>query len=100
MSKRWRFLICFVIVPLAAPNLLFLPLSIIDLSGGAVQRETVAVVVAAAIASAVIVYWPKRNGWEAVLYGFVTAVLTVPALFLWVITVLVIGCWNQPRCLD
>lgn len=99
MRKRWRLLVCFVVVPLAAPNLLFLPLPT-NLSGGAVQRETVAVVAAAAIASAAIAYWPKHNGWEAVLYGLVTAVLSVAALFLWAITVIVIACWGVERCLS
>ena len=99
VRKRWRLLVCFVVVPLVAPSLLFLPLPI-DLSGGAVQRETVAVVAAAALASAAIAYWPQRNGWEAVLYGFITAVLSVPGLFLWIVTVLAIACWGQKRCLD
>ena len=89
---------CFVVVPLAAPSLLLLPLPI-DLSGDAVQRETVAVVAAAAFASAAVVYWPRRNAWEAVLYGFVTAVLSVPALFLWLITWISIACWGVERCL-
>jgi hypothetical protein len=99
VSKRWRLSICFVVVPLAAPSLLLLPLPI-DLSGDAVQLETVGVVAVAAIASASIVYRPRRNGWEAVLYGFVTAVLSVPALFLWLVTVIAIACWGQDRCLS
>ena len=100
MRKHWRSLVCFVLVPLAAPNLLFLPLEFIDLTGDAVQRETVGVVVVAAVASTVIAYLPRQNGWEAVLYGFVTAVLTVLALFLWVFTVIVVACWGQERCLS
>ena len=70
------------------------------MSGGAVQRETVAVVAAAAIASAAIAYWPRRNGWEAVLYGFITAVLSVPAFVIWIVTVISIVCWGQERCLS
>jgi hypothetical protein len=87
-------LTCFVVGPLAAPFLLLLPLPI-DSSDLWLYLAVTAV---AALAAWLIAYWPKRNGWEAVLYAMVTAVLTLPAFFFWFLVVISMYCSGKEQC--
>ena len=91
-------LLCFVVVPLVTPSLIYLPgyllgnTTFVDLAFG--------VAFIAAVISVAIAYLARRAFWFAVLCGFVTAVITFPMTFLWVLAVLLAVCSTHDRCLD
>lgn len=100
MRKWWRALVCFVVIPLATPVLL-LPEWPLDWSRELSDGQLFAVLVGLeALAAWLIAYWPKRNGWQALLYAIPAGALAIPGLYAVFIGLLVIECWGHERCLS
>ena len=97
MRTRWLVLLCFVVVPLVTPSIIYLPA---HLPANTFADLVFGVAFVAAIVSVVIAYVARRVFWLSVLCGFVTAVITAPVAFLWVIAVILVVCSTHERCLD
>jgi len=90
VPTRWLALICFVAVPIvAAVVALYLPWPVdrSDFWPSALVAASIA-----AVASAALAYWSRRDVWRAVACGIFSGAAAIPAFAVTVLTLIVIYC--------
>ena len=90
MRTVLRWLLCFVLLPLAWAGLF---LWLFDPRMDAPEAIIVSITIVS-LASGVVAYLYTRKVWVAMLYALVTAGLSLGAFLLFVVTVITVHCWG------